>query len=117
MSRYEDLDALEAPPEAYEPSLRVQMALEARLKACPACAGPLYTLESKRFTNDEGAGGTVKVHFLCDSGASLMVMPSGKVQLLRYQPCHNAMFRDMQRIAAEAGIFAGPTTSDLGRLG
>lgn len=117
MSRYEQPDALEAPPEGYPPSLRVQMALEARLKACPACQAPALQIESRRFHNDEGAGGTVKVRFMCEAGCTAMVMPSGRVKTYAVDPCREAMRQSIEQLAAQAGVFAGPMTPDLGRLG
>lgn len=115
MSRYEEPDALEAPPEGYEPSLRVQMALEARLKACPVCAAPLYTVESSRFHNDEGAGGTVKTRFLCEAACTVMVHPSGRVKAYAIEPCREAMRAGVERLAAEAAVFGEPPRFELGQ--
>lgn len=113
MSRLEQPDALEAPPVAYDPVLRLRIALEARLAACPQCGVPARRLESRGFENDEGAGAVVTARFLCEAAATFMVTPSARARFYAFEPCREAMRLQLEQLGRDAAFAATPPASEI----
>lgn len=113
MSRLEQLDALEAPPAAYDPVLRLRIALEARLACCPQCAVPARRIESRGFENDEGAGAVITARFLCEASATFMVTPSARARFYAFEPCREAMRLQLEQLGREAVSVASSSPASV----
>jgi hypothetical protein len=113
MSRIEQLDILEAPPVAYDPVLRLRIALEARLAGCPQCGVPARRLESRGFENDEGAGAVITARFLCEASATFMVTPSARARFYAFEPCREAMRLQLDQLGREAASVASSSPASV----